>query len=76
MRKERMRRRDSQDIIKALFREGMAEGILKDMPLSIHLSAVFGSIISVVRDHVYGVIEIDSALKKTLLEICWDAVKK
>ncbi|MEN6464787.1 MAG: hypothetical protein ABFD62_06370 [Syntrophaceae bacterium] len=76
MRKERMRRRDSQDIIKALFREGMAEGVLKDMPLSIHLSAVFGSIISVVRDHVYGVIEIDSTLRNTLLEICWDAVKK
>lgn len=71
-----MRRRDSQDIIKALFREGMAEGVLKDMPLSIHLSAVFGSIISVVRDHVYGVIEIDSTLRNTLLEICWDAVKK
>ena len=75
-RREKMSRFDSPDLIRELFEEGIKQGALKDMPLIIMLSTVFGAMVNVLRDHVYGLIRLDESLMTQVLEACWDCVKK
>ena len=76
LRRDRMSRPDSRDLVRDFFHQGIAEGILKDIPLIIHTSTAFGPIFSIMRDHVHGLIELDNESVNKVLESCWDAIKK
>jgi AcrR family transcriptional regulator len=75
-RREKMSRFDTPDIIRELFEEGVAQGVLKDLPLIVMLSMMFGSMVNVARDHVFGLIRLDELQMSQVLEACWDCIKK
>jgi AcrR family transcriptional regulator len=75
-RREKMSRFDTPDIIRGLFEEGIAKGVLKDLPPIVMLSMVFGSMVNVARDHVFELIRLDESQMKQVFEACWDCIKK
>lgn len=63
------------DLFKELFNEGIAQQVIRDMPIVILFSLFFGPIMSVSRDHILGFIELDDVLTTWIIESCWNAVK-
>lgn len=76
VRRERMYRLDSDDMVRELLQQGIARKAIKDMPMFVLVPVIFGSIVNVVRDHVYGLFELDDDLKNKVLEACWDSMKR
>ena len=67
---------DRCDTMKNLFEQGIAEGVIKDLPIVILFALFFGTLISVARDHILGFIELDDRLIRQTAEACWDALKR
>jgi hypothetical protein len=64
------------DTMKNLFEKGIAEGMLKDLPIVILFSIFFGVLISVVRDHILGFVDLNEQLIRRTAEAGWDALKR
>jgi AcrR family transcriptional regulator len=64
------------DVFKELFEQGIAQQILKDLPLVILFALFFGPVLAVARDHILGFVELDEALMHQTIEACWDAVRR
>ena len=64
------------DTVKSLFEEGMAEGVIKDLPIAVLFSIFFGTLVSVARDHTLGFVELDDELIRRTAEASWDAIKR
>ena len=64
------------DIVTNIFEEGIEVKVLKDLPVIVLFSLAFGPIVSVIRDHVLGFIDIDDALINQITDACWDSIKK
>jgi AcrR family transcriptional regulator len=62
------------DIFLELFREGIAQKIVKDLPLVILFALSFGPILTVTRDHILGFIKLDDVLIDQTVAACWDAI--
>lgn len=76
-RRERLLRvREECDIYHNLFEEGIAQQVLKDVPLPILFALSFGPLLAVARDNILGFIELDDALIARTIEACWDAVRR
>lgn len=76
-RRERLLRvREECDIYLNLFEEGIAQQVLKDVPLPILFALSFGPLLAVARDNILGFIELDDALIARTIEACWDAVRR
>lgn len=71
-----MRESDDHDIFKELFKEGIAQQVLKDLPLFVHFSLAFGPLISLARDHILGLTVLDDTLIAQAIEACWDGIKR
>jgi hypothetical protein len=71
-----LRKNDDQDIFKALFEEGIAQQVLKDLPLFVHFALAFGPLISLARDHILGLTILDDALIAQAIAACWDGIKR
>ncbi|MDP3478401.1 MAG: TetR/AcrR family transcriptional regulator [Desulfoprunum sp.] len=67
---------DRCEAMKSLFEQGIAEKVIKDLPIVILFAIFFGSLISVVRDHTLGFIELDDQLIRLTSEASWDAIKR
>lgn len=67
---------DGCDTMKNLFEQGIAEGMIKDLPIVILFALFFGTLISVARDHILGFIDLDEQLIQRTAEACWDAIKR
>ncbi len=67
---------DRSDTMKMLFEQGIAEGVIKDLPIVILFALFFGTLISVARDHILGFIDLDDRLIQQTAEACWDAIKR
>jgi len=65
----------NQDILMDIFEQGIDQQVLKELPKAILFSLSFGSLISLMRDHILGFIVLDEALIKQTTEACWDAIK-
>ena len=59
-----------------LFEEGVAQQVIKDLPLVILFSLTFGPLVSVARDHNLGLVELDDSLLVQTIEACWDGIKR
>ena len=59
-----------------LFETGVAQEIIKDLPISTLCALTFGPIISLVNDQIAGFVEVDEKTTNDLAEACWDAVKR
>ena len=64
------------DVFNELFEDGIAQQVMKDLPLVILFGLAFGPILAVARDHILGFIVLDDELIVRTVEACWDAVKR
>jgi AcrR family transcriptional regulator len=66
----------ARTIFNDLFEQAKAEQIIKDLPLFVHAALVVGPIVSLVRDHILGVVELDDAIIMESIEAIWDGIKR
>ena len=64
------------DVFKELFEDGIAQQVMKELPLVILFDLAFGPILGVARDHILGFISLDTALIEHTVEACWDGVRR
>lgn len=67
---------DNHCVLRDLYVQGMAQGVVKDLPVLIFFALVVGPIIAIARDHILGFINLDDGLIGSFVEACWDSVKK
>jgi hypothetical protein len=67
---------ESQNLPMEIFRRGIEQRVLKDLPKSVLFSLAFGPLTSLVRDHVSGFVVLDEAMIRRVTEACWDAIKR
>jgi AcrR family transcriptional regulator len=61
--------------IKSFFEQGVRDGVLKDIPLEIGAELSFGVAMSLAKQHVRGMIQLDDALMNVAANASWDAIK-
>ncbi len=61
---------------KSLFEQGIAEGLIKDLPVVVLFALFIGSLISITRDHILGFIDLNGHLLQQTADACWDAIKR
>jgi AcrR family transcriptional regulator len=77
LRKDKMMKQaDDHDIFQELFEQGMAQQVLKDLPLFVHFALAFGPLITLIRDHILGFAILDDSLIEQAVEACWDGIKR
>jgi AcrR family transcriptional regulator len=64
------------DTVKNLFEQGIAQGVIKDLPLAILFALFFGTLVSVARDHTLGFVELNDDLIRKTAEASWDAIRR
>jgi AcrR family transcriptional regulator len=67
---------DDHDLLKELFDQGIAQQVLKDLPLPVLFALAFGPLIAIARDHILGFFILDDALILKTVEACWDGIKR
>jgi TetR/AcrR family transcriptional regulator, repressor of fatR-cypB operon len=67
---------DKWDTMRHLFEQGIAEGVIKDLPIPVLYAFFFGILISVARDHIHGFIDLNGHLLQRTADACWDAIKQ
>ena len=65
---------DRCETIKNLFERGIADGVIKDLPIPVLFALFIGSLISVARDHILGFIELNDQLIRRTADASWDAI--
>ena len=64
------------ETIHGLLEQGVAEGIIKDLPLVLLFALFIGALTSAVRDHTHGFIDLDDGLQRRLADAFWDAIRQ
>lgn len=59
-----------------LFKQGIKQQVLKNLPLAVLCDLAFGPIISVARNHILGFVLLDEKLTAQIAVACWDALKR
>ncbi len=59
-----------------LFKQGIAQQVLKDLPLAVLCDLAFGPTVSVARNHILGVVQLDDNLISQIAAACWDSMKR
>jgi len=59
-----------------LFKQGIKQQVLKNLPLAVLCDLAFGPIISVARNHILGFVQLDEKLTAQIAAACWDALKR
>lgn len=67
---------DEQDVYRELFEEGVAQQVIKELPLVVLFALAFGPLIAVARDHILGFVDLDEALIGRIIAACWDGLKR
>lgn len=67
---------DEKDVFMRLFEDGLAQQVMKDLPILILFCLSFGPLITSMRDHILGFISLDDALIERITEACWDGVRR
>ncbi len=60
----------------ALLESGKDQQVIKDLPLIMLFSLIFGPITSSIKDHNSGLLELNDALIDQLIGAMWDAIKR
>ena len=58
-----------------LLEEGIASKRIKDLPLPLLYSLIFGPMVAAARSHLQGLIVLDDALIDVMVKACWGAVR-
>ena len=67
---------DINDAFIALFSDGIAQQVTKDIPVATLNDLTFGSLLSLARSHIDGLCKLDDRLLVAAVEACWDAIKR
>jgi AcrR family transcriptional regulator len=67
---------EDHDIFKNLFEEGIAQQIIKNLPLIMLFALAFGPLVALARDHTLGFTILDGTLIAQTVEACWDGIKR
>lgn len=67
---------EETQICRDLFQKGVAEGVIKDLPLVVLYALTFGPIATLARDHILGFIDLDEAMIDHIVDACWDGIKR
>lgn len=67
---------DEKDVFMKLFEDGLAQQVMKDLPILILFCLSFGPLITSMRDHILGFISLDDIMIERITEACWDGVKR
>ena len=68
--------RDKSSIFEKLFTEAINQGVLKDLPQVALCALWFGPIMSMVRDHISDIYQLNDPLIHQIAEACWDGIKR
>jgi AcrR family transcriptional regulator len=71
-----MKKTSDQDAITSLFEEGVAQQVLKDLPLFVLVSLTISPLVSLARDHNLDLIVLDDDIIMKSIEACWDGIKR
>ena len=64
------------DIYLELFGLGVAEKVIKELPVPVLFDLAFGPILGVARNHILGFIQLNDELIRQIAEACWDSLKR
>jgi len=64
------------DDYRELFSQGVAQQVIKDLPLAVLFALAFGPLVAVMRDHLQNVVVLDDELNGQIAAACWDAIKR
>ena len=67
---------DDHDLLRELFNEGIAQQVLKDLPLPVLFALAFGPLIAIARDHILGFSILNDTLILKFVEACWGGIKR
>lgn len=68
-------REDEPQICRDIFQQGIAEGVIKDLPLVVLYALTFGPLVNIARDHILGFIVLDPVVAGRVVDACWDGIK-
>jgi len=63
-------------IVMEIFKRGISQHLLKDLPEIVLFSLAFGPLVHLTRDHIFGFVILDERLIERTAEACWDAIKR
>jgi len=67
---------DRGDAFMNLFKQGIAQKVLKDMPFFVHAALTFSPLTALARDHTLELIKLDDDMIMKSIEACWDGIKR
>jgi len=62
------------DKILGFYTDGVADGVLKNLPVPVLLSLSTGVAASLLKQHLSGAVVLDEGLSATAADACWDAI--
>ena len=68
--------REGCDAFRDLFRDGVVQQVIKDLPLVLLFDLAFGPLLTMARDHILGFINLDDDLIVRSIEACWDGIRR
>ena len=63
-------------IYRDLLEEGVAQQVIKDLPMAILFDLAFAPLKAVARDHILNFITLDDAMIDRIMEACWDGIRR
>lgn len=73
-RRERMLGKKN-DLVSSVFGDARQQNLIKELPLSVIFALAFGPLLVITRDHIFGLVQLDSFLIEETVKACWDALK-
>jgi TetR/AcrR family transcriptional regulator, repressor of fatR-cypB operon len=59
-----------------LFEQGIAQQVLKDLPIIAIFALAFGPLLTLARDHILGFVAADHTLIEQIVTACWDGIRR
>jgi len=75
LRRDRMQEKSKHNLFEEIFDEGIAQQVLKDLPIIVLFALGLGPLIVLMRDHTLGFVILDDALISKTVEACWNGIK-
>jgi AcrR family transcriptional regulator len=64
------------NIYRVLLEEGVAQEVIKNLPLVVLFALAFAPLKAVTRDHILGFITLDDGLIEQIMEASWDGIRR
>lgn len=71
-----MEKNRQRDVFREIFDQGVAQQILKDLPHYAMAALTIMPIVSMARDHILALIQLDDDTIVKTIEACWDGIKR